>query len=207
MKRRCVTVFVACAALGPLVPAAVAQQQPGSQAAAQAAGDPAGSAASVPMPATFSLDGKPIAPKAAMAKGLVCNQTASGVTCYDSPAQAATAVNSTSFTQPRGARAHTADSTCTSETVLSLFQYAQNTPCYFTGNGWDLTLTGEGAWYDMGSYAYGASAYYMGNHSGHMSDGWGGSGYWVPYSTGVGDYMLSLNGTGWSNRIVSRYRN
>lgn len=105
------------------------------------------------------------------------------------------------------ARASAAATAYCSDGPLHLFQYAQRAACLYTGDGWDLTLQGRGAWYDMGSFQNSASAYFMGEHSGHMSDLYGGGGDWVPYSTGVGDYKLSLNGTSWSNRISSRYRN
>jgi hypothetical protein len=53
------------------------------------------------------------------------------------------------------------------------------------------------------------SSFAMGDHSGHLAEGTGGSGYWYPGSTGICDFEsnLNTNGSGWNNRISSRYRN
>jgi hypothetical protein len=184
-----------------------------SLSAAAAAGDPAATAPSIPLPSSFAYKGGTITPEAAQRAALICNQDARGVTCFDSAKAAASAVGGMAYDSPpasaarkKGPTAHAA-SQCSEISQLHLFQYAQSTACYYTGNGWDLPLTGRGAWYDMGSYENQASAYFMGDHSGHMSDYFGGGGYWVPYPTDVGDSDLSLNGTSWSNRISSRYRN
>jgi len=194
------------------VPAVSSAGEPDSLSAAAAAGDPAADAPSIPLPSSFAYKGGKITPEAAQKAGLVCNQDAKGVVCFDNGKLAAAAAGGASYdarsasAAKKKVTAHAA-SQCSDLSQLHLFQYAQSIACYYTGNGWDLPLTGRQAWYDMGSYENSASAYFMGDHSGHMSDYFGGGGYWVPGPTGVGDYDLSLNGTSWSNRISSRYRN
>lgn len=206
---------VMCALMAILPAGASADPEPfRDKADAARAGDPAASAPSVDLPEKFSYRGGTIEPTAAAAKGLVCNQDAKGVRCFDKASDAAADAGSprydresTASAARQGYRARAASVYCSDYPQLHLFQYAQNSACIYSGNGWDLPLTGRQAWYNMGSYSNSASAYFMGNHSGHMSDFNDGLGYWVPYATGVGDYMLSLNGTSWSNRIDSRYRN
>jgi hypothetical protein len=53
------------------------------------------------------------------------------------------------------------------------------------------------------------SSFVMGDHSGHLAEYQNGNGYWYPGNTGVCAYEnnLNLNGSGWNNRISSRYRN
>jgi len=174
-----------------------AGEQYKDKSAAAAAGDPAATAKSVELPEAFAYEGKRIDAQEAQAKGLWCVQDADGVTCRNPSGK------TSSTSKARASQTYN----CSSLQVLSLFQYAQTTACLYTGNGWRLDLQGRQNWYNMGSYSNEASAYYMGNHSGHMSEFNDGNGYWVPYATGVNDYMLSLNGTGWSDRIDSRYRN
>ncbi|HEX4364902.1 MAG TPA: hypothetical protein VHZ75_10165 [Solirubrobacteraceae bacterium] len=216
MIRACVILCV-----GALLAASVASAETfKDKTAAAAAGDRSASAPSIDLPSSFSYRGGTIQSKQAMARGLICNQDAKGVTCFDHAADAAAAAGSPRYdlgaavaAKASSVKGHSkfvaqaSSQYCSSYPQLHLFQYAQDIACIYSGNGWDLPLTGEGAWYNMGSYANGASAYFMGNHSGHMSDYNDGGGYWVPYATGVGDYYLNLNGTGWSNRIDSRYRN
>lgn len=185
--------------------------QYGSKEAAAKAGDASAVAKSISLPDRFTYGGGQITPDQAEREALVCNQDANSVRCFDTLAQANKdlGVPTASAASARGrAKARRAAATpCDQLNALQLFQYAQSTPCLYTGNGWLLQLQGRQSWYNMGSYSNSASAYYMGDHSGHMSDYNDGGGYWVPYATGVGDYKLSLNGTSWSNRIDSRYRN
>ena len=53
------------------------------------------------------------------------------------------------------------------------------------------------------------SSFVMGDHSGHLADGQDGLGFWYPGNTGVcaHENNLNTNGSGWNNRISSRYRN
>lgn len=53
------------------------------------------------------------------------------------------------------------------------------------------------------------SSFHMGDYSGHLAENQNGGGYWYPGSTiacAVED-NLNRNGSGWNNRISSRYRN
>jgi hypothetical protein len=95
---------------------------------------------------------------------------------------------------------------------LAVYKYAQGPNfedvCNYSGDGWELRLSSRNAWYDLtGAYNNETSAYKMGNHSGHLSENNGGGGYWCPYDTSVRARKANLNGTGWSDRISSRYRN
>jgi hypothetical protein len=49
----------------------------------------------------------------------------------------------------------------------------------------------------------------MGDYSGHLAEYYDGTGYWYPRSTAACavENNLNLNGSGWNNRISSRYRN
>ena len=53
------------------------------------------------------------------------------------------------------------------------------------------------------------SSFVMGDHSGHLADGYDGLGYWYPGNTGVcaSENNMNTNGSGWNNRVSSRYRN
>ena len=53
------------------------------------------------------------------------------------------------------------------------------------------------------------SSFVMGDQSGHLAEHYDGIGYWYPGPTGVCDHErnLNTNGSGWNNRISSRYRN
>ena len=53
------------------------------------------------------------------------------------------------------------------------------------------------------------SSFVMGDHSGHLAEGYDGFGHWYPGDTGVCAFEnnLNTNGSGWNNRISSRYRN
>jgi hypothetical protein len=53
------------------------------------------------------------------------------------------------------------------------------------------------------------SSFTMGDHSGHLADGYNGLNWWYPGNTGVcaTENNLNTNGSGWNNRISSRYRN
>jgi hypothetical protein len=177
---------------------------------ARAMGDPAATAPVHGMPPLAEYRGGRIPPDEAATKQLACAQDERGMRCYDDVEQ----LNAAEHAGVRIARAAKARpkartaSQCSDLPNLQVFQYAQSIACHYTGNGWVLTLTARRDWWDLpGAYDNETSAYYMGNHSGHLSEGYAGGGYWCPFATGVGDYKLSLNHTGWSNRISSRYRN
>jgi hypothetical protein len=53
------------------------------------------------------------------------------------------------------------------------------------------------------------SSFVMGDHSGHLAEGQDGLGFWYPGDTGIcaHEKNLNTNGSGWNNRISSRFRN
>jgi hypothetical protein len=139
---------------------------------------------------------------------------ATGVTCYGSQAQAESAAGVPQATTQELAASPDA---CAANDGSPLALY-QN----INMGGWSISLYSEHGWYDLDSesgvneYNDAASSFHMGGHSGHISDGDGGSGAYYPGSTDVcanaynmGAYAISGYGAGatWNDKASSRYRN
>jgi hypothetical protein len=183
--------------LAPCVSMAAAPQ---SLDEAKAAGDPAATASAVSAPNVYEYNGKPISLKDRLDRQLTCVDGEAVSRCYDTPREANDVTVRNRTSSQTGAR--TAGPQCGGGYAL-LFQY------YYAGFGSPVAgLDRELHWYDNGSDLNNeTSSYRMGEHSGHMSDYYGGGGYWLPYDTGVCALKENLNGTGWSDRVSSRYRN
>lgn len=181
----------------------------GAQGAADVQHEAAASA--IELPATFTYGGKSISRDGAAAKGLSCNQTERGVTCFDSQSAALRAMGVSPEGEPAQARASKrrggprakAALYCEANNgrPLVLFEHGEF-------GGWNLNAFTRQQWHNLsGSYANNASSYRMGGHSGHISDAPNGGSWWYPGPTGIcseGQHMGAYN---WTDRAESRYRN
>jgi len=193
---------------------AVATEKYQSKSDAAAAGNPAAFAPSVKQQAKFEYKGGEVASADAAEQGLACNEVAGKPTrCYDSVEEADAAMGVTAHQHAVGAarrpdrvRAR-ASAHCDAGGPLRTYKLYQQTTD--GGRGWYLGLYSRQSWFDMsGGYNNDTSSYGMNAHSGHLSDYSGGGGYWYPGNTsvcGYSDYMEA--GSGWDNRVGSRYRN
>jgi hypothetical protein len=135
------------------------------------------------------------------ARGLACIDGSGDSQCYASARAAEDGAAAKASRVGRRPRAK-ASVTCAGGYAL-LWQFY-----YASFGGAAASLERRQAWYDNGSNLNNeTSSYHMGEHSGHMSDPPGGGSPWLPYDTGVCAQNPNLNGTGWSDRVSSRYRN
>lgn len=217
MKRPFRSALLACAALLIMstVGATTAAAQLTSLADAQEQGDRSATAPVFSESADgFVYKGAPVSQETISAKALACLAVDKGPSrCYDStdemeraevPVRAAAAAK-----KRRGIKARAAYTTayagrdCSIRTILTIF----------TGASWTGAAAGfseRGRWANLGSAINNqGSSFAMGDHSGHLAEDAGGGGYWYPYDTSICafDMNLNLNGSGWNNRISSRYRN
>ena len=152
---------------------------------ALAAGDPAATAPSFDDDAHGTVfRGEPVGKDAILAHDLACLAVRTGPSrCYESAKELEAAERPYIAAASRRLRpkAHAA---CAIYDILHI---------WVCGNGMN----------DRGS------AFVMGDHSGHLAEHYDGLGYWYPGDTGVCGHEdnLNTNGSGWNNRISSRYRN
>lgn len=197
-----ITIAVAaCAGVAPVG----ASAKPTSRADALAAGDPAATAPSFKDDAKGAVfAGKPVSDAEVLAKDLACLAVQSGPSrCYSS-AKALEAAEVPQATAARkGTRPRARAAACGIYEILHIWVSAdyQNSVA---------SLADRHRWANIGNGMNDrGSSFVMGDHSGHLAEHYGGVGYWYPGPTGVCDYEnnLNTNGSGWNNRISSRYRN
>lgn len=168
-------------------------------------------ASAVEMPAAFTYGAKSISRDAAAALDLSCNQTESGVTCYNSQGAALRAMGVGPEGTPaeawaskrRGGPRAKAALYCEANNgrPLVLFEHGDY-------GGWNLNAFTRQQWHNLsGSYANNASSYRMGGHSGHISDNPNGGSWWYPGPTGICDEGAHMGAYNWTDRAESRYRN
>ena len=181
-----------------------ASAKPTSHADALAAGDPAATAPSFKDDAYGALfRGRPVDDAEVASKDLACLAVSDGPSrCYVSAKtlEAAEVPQATAAKRPRPrARA----SACGIWEILHIWVSADYT-------GEVASLADRHRWANIGNGMNDrGSSFVMGDHSGHLAEHYGGQGYWYPGNTGVCAYEnnLNTNGSGWNNRISSRYRN
>jgi hypothetical protein len=180
-----------------LAPAAMADK-PANKEQARAMGDPAATAPVYEHSGVYIYKGKQISADTVVKKSLHCLDDIAQSTCFDGEMEANDKVKAR---QAKRGKAK-ASAECAGGYSL-LFQYF-----YANYGGFTAQLERRGAWYNNGSPLDNeTSSYRMGEHSGHMAEGYGGAGWWLPYDTSVCAHYANLNGTGWSDRVSSRYRN
>jgi len=177
----------------------------------ESAGPHAAAPSAIDMPDTFSYNHGEISRREAAELGLSCNQFPSGVTCYDSQADALRAAGApeegasaqTSRHRSRSVRAKASSLYCEANNgrPLVLFQDGEF-------EGWNINTFTRQEWFNMqGIYDNEASSYRMGGHSGHIAEGLSGSGYWYPGPTGICDEGQHMGAYNWTDLTSSRYRN
>jgi len=196
-----VTVVVASCA-GAL--AVGASAQPTSHAEAVAVGDPAATAPSFNDDAYGAVfRGRPVNDAEVASKDLACLAVSDGPSrCYVS-AKALEAAEVPRATAAKRPRPRARASECGIWEILHIWVSAD-----FTGEV--ASLADRHRWANIGNGMNDrGSSFVMGDHSGHLAEHYDGLGYWYPRDTGVCAYErnLNTNGSGWNNRISSRYRN
>lgn len=193
-------------ALGVLALAASgAAAKPTSHAEALAQGDPAATAPSFDENADGAVyRGKPVSGKTVLDYKLACLAIDVGPSrCYDNARELEEAEVRQSATASRRSRRRARSSACGIYEILHIWTSAD-----WTGSV--ASLQDRHRWANIGNGMNNeGSSFVMGDHSGHLAEGPDGLGHWYPGDTGVCAYEnnLNTNGSGWNNRISSRYRN
>ena len=66
------------------------------------------------------------------------------------------------------------------------------------------TIRQRGHWVNLGTnFNDKTTSYRMVTCGGHLAEGFGGAGFWMPYPTYAGGQMTDLNGTSWNDRVSS----
>jgi hypothetical protein len=210
MTRRITTILLLIGVAAMAIASAGSADTYKSHDEAQAAGDPAASAPSAPVESTFLYRGKEIAVNDAAALDLACIQNAGQRTrCYSTgaeldraegvanPAQKDAARVARKHKNKRRHRAHRAQH----------YYYPMQLWEHTFQHGWRLDLNSQCAWYNIpGAYNDNASSYDVGNHSGHLSQDYGGLGPWYPGPTGAYAVGNMTDYVGWNDWVSSRYR-
>lgn len=191
----CVTAFAAGGAAA----------KPTSYAEALAQGNPAATAPSFDDDADgYVYQGKSVNDKTIVDKELACLAVDDGPSrCYDDARALEAAELGKRTTASKRARPKARASACGIYEILHIWSGADYT-------GAVASLSDRGRWANIGNSVNNeGSSFHMGDHSGHLAENYDGGGWWYPGNTGVCAYEnnLNLNGSGWNNRISSRYRN
>jgi hypothetical protein len=179
--------------------------KPNSHREALAAGHPAATAPSFTDDAYGAvLRGQPVSEDAILARDLACLAVSDGPSrCYETAIALEAAEASTSAAAGRKRHRRAKASACGIYEILHIWVSAD-----YTGSV--ASLEDRHRWANIGNGMNDrGSSFVMGDHSGHLAEHYGGLGYWYPGNTGVCAYEnnLNTNGSGWNNRISSRYRN
>jgi hypothetical protein len=192
---------VVCLAVG----AAPGWAKPTSHEEAAAAGNPAATAPSFrddAHGATFRDE--PVTESAIRAQDLACLAVRQGPSrCYETALDLEAGERRRTAVTARKARRTARASRCGIYEILHIWVSAD-----YTGSG--ASLADRRRWANIGNGMNNrGSSFVMGDHSGHLAEEYDGVGYWYPRNTGVCAYEnnLNTNGSGWNNRISSRYRN
>lgn len=198
---------LAAAFLLLLAASAGAAAKPSSHAEALAEGNPAATAPSFSEGVDGSVyKGRPVTGQSILSEGLMCLAVDRGPDrCYDSAkalqaAEVPPALAATS--RKRGPRARAAVD-CGIYSLLFIYNGAD-----WTGAG--AALEERFRWANLRAEVNNeGSSFLMGEYSGHLADGQDGGSYWYPGDTSACaiEDNLNRNGSGWNNRISSRYRN
>jgi len=185
--------------------ASSAWAKPTSHQEALAMGDPAATAPSFTDDAHGALfRGKKVSESTILANDLACLAVREGPSrCYASASSMEAAELSRSADSSRSRRRVARASACGIYEILHIWVSAD-----YTGSV--ASLADRHRWANIGNGMNDrGSSFVMGDHSGHLAEHYGGLGYWYPGNTGVCAYEnnLNTNGSGWNNRISSRYRN
>jgi hypothetical protein len=196
---------IALAAVAAFVTAVPAEAQPRSHADALAAGDPAATAPSFRDDAHGAVyRGNPVSKATIQSQDLACLAVQDGPSrCYGS----AQALEAAELTKPASAsrkrRRKARAAACGIYEILHIWVSAD-----YTGSV--ASLADRHRWANIGNGMNNrGSSFVMGDHSGHLAEHYDGLGWWYPGNTGVCAFEnnLNKNGSGWNNRISSRYRN
>lgn len=207
LKRAAVAACAIAVVLALLATGAVAK--PTSEAQALAQGDPAATAPS------FSEDiggavykGKRVSGRTILERELACLAVDAGPDrCYDTVEAMERAevdpplAGASKARGKRGPRANAA--VCGTVSLLVIW----------TGADWTGATAGledRFRWANLRAEVDNeGSSFHMGDYSGHLAENQDGGGYWYPGSTAACavENNLNRNGSGWNNRISSRYRN
>jgi hypothetical protein len=168
------------------------------------AGDPAATAPSFDDDAYGAVfRGRPVGKSAILAQDLACLAVRTGPSrCYTSAdeLEAAERPYTAAARNRRRPKAHAA---CAIYDILHIWVSAD-----YTGSV--ASLADRFRWANIGNGMNDrGSSFVMGDHSGHLAEDPDGKGNWYPRDTGVcaHENNLNTNGSGWNNRISSRYRN
>jgi hypothetical protein len=204
MLRSFTVVTATCALL--LVGAAGAAAQASSHAEALAEGDPAATAPSFSEGVDGSVyKGRSVTRRFIVSNALMCLGVERGPDrCYDSAydLQMAEAPPRAAASRARGPTARAAVD-CGIYSLLFIYNGAD-----WTGAG--AALEDRFRWANLRAEVNNeGSSFLMGEYSGHLADGQDGGSYWYPGDTSACaiEDNLNRNGSGWNNRISSRYRN
>ena len=180
---------------------------PNSHAEALRQGDPAATAPSFLDDGHGAVfEGAPVSEAVINSKALACLAVAEGPSrCYPSARalERAELHSSASVSRVRPRRRPIAHAACAIWDILHIWVSAD-----YTGSV--ASLEDRQRWANIGNGMNDrGSSFVMGDHSGHLAEHSDGLGYWYPGDTGVCAYEnnLTTNGSGWNNRISSRYRN
>jgi hypothetical protein len=176
---------------------------PNSMDEAIAMGDPAASAPAFDAPEAYvDENGREISYQQVKAQALACVEGAKVNRCY-TDALEAEQVASRHRTGSQSAWAPSKRYACYgSYTKLWVWREAS-----FLGDSSSLGNNHLYAWYNLGSGLNNqTTSFATGDYNAHLSDYADGGGYWFPGTTTSDECRQSLVGTGWNNRISSRYR-
>jgi hypothetical protein len=175
-------VLVICQASGALADDS-ASQAPASDTAASSSG------VGIDTPEVYLYGTKRVTPETVDALNLICVQLPTFYRCFDTTAKAeASEVNPLKVQCPGG--------------YSGLFTYKH---AGYSGRGVSLFRTG--AWYNLGPKMNNeTSSFIIGDHAAHLSSQQNGVGNWYPGDTSKCANKNDLAGTGWDNRISSRFR-
>lgn len=182
-----------------------AAAQPTSRSEALEQGDPAATAPSFSEAADgYVYNGKRVSAAMITDKRLSCLAVDRGPSrCYDDAAALQAAEvrpTATASARPRP-RAHM--TACGVYELLFIWTGADYA-------GASAAFEDHHRWANLGAAINNeGSSFHMGDASGHLADLPGGGGYWYPRDTSAcaHENNLNRNGSGWNNRISSRYRN
>jgi hypothetical protein len=180
---------------------------PTSHAEALQQGDPAATAPVFSESADGAVyQGKPVSAATIAAKELSCFAVDVGPSrCYDSPAALEAAelglhVGKTDLQS--GPHTNSVSHDCSIWAILFIFTGADM-------SGSSAAFAEIGRWANLNSVVNNeGSSFAMGDRPGHLAENQGGGGFWYPGATDTcaNESNLNLNGSGWNNRISSRYR-
>src|SRR5215212_5852485 len=187
-----------------LAASAGAAAQPRSHAQALAEGNPAATAPSFSEGVDGSMyKGRSVSGRFITSNELMCLAVDRGPDrCYDSAydLQMAEAPPRAAASHKRGQRAKAAVD-CGIYSLLFIYNGAE-----WTGAG--AALEDRLRWANLRAEVNNeGSSFLMGEYSGHLADGQNGGSYWYPGDTRpcAIENNLNTNGSGWNNRISSRY--